>query len=265
MYRKIDIMEDRQSRFQAEQIRKSIRTFRDYSGDLLRSDLSTFADRLQALMYFCRTDAVFSTIHQQLVNNPNVDGNEWLQKQGETARLSGLRFPVDSDQRISLMYQLLAAGEENPENVIGRLPLWYPLSTNSVSAYIRAFAEGVMTPLFRELNYRLEEIEEKLPAKQGEMVSAASLQIIHIAAADLRNQTFNVHHSHNFQIGDHNSQTALNLTIGEMIQRIDASNAGASEKAEAKRLIAKVLENPIVKSVVGTLTESAIRALTSSS
>src|SRR5437867_12750039 len=88
--RKIDIVEDRQSRFQAEQIRKSIRTFRDYSGDLLRSDLSTFADRLQALMYFCRTDPVFATIHQQLVNNPNVDGNEWLQKQGETARLSGL-------------------------------------------------------------------------------------------------------------------------------------------------------------------------------
>src|SRR5437867_12420206 len=79
--RKIDIVEDRQLGFQAEQIRRSIRTFRDYSGDLLRSDLSTFSDRLQALMHFCRTDLVFSAIHRQLVDNPNVDGNDWLRIQ----------------------------------------------------------------------------------------------------------------------------------------------------------------------------------------
>src|SRR5947209_2056540 len=130
--------ENRRSDFEAAQIRKSIRTFRDSSGDLLRSDLSTFSDQLQALMYFCRTDPVFSTIHRQLVDNPHVDGNEWLRKQGEAARLSGLKFPVDPDERLSMMYQLLAAAEENPENLIGRLPLWYPLSTSCVSAYIRA-------------------------------------------------------------------------------------------------------------------------------
>ena len=249
--------------FQAAQIRKSIRTFRDSSGDLLRSDLSTFSDRLQALIYFCRTDPVFSTIHRQLVDNPNVDGEQWLRKQGETARLSGLRFPVDPDQRISLMYQLLAAGEENPEDLIGRLPLWYPLSTSSVSAYIHAFAEGVMTPLFRELDYRLQEIEEKLPAGRDEIVSVNSLQIIHIASADLRRQTFNIQGSQNFQIGDHNSQTAFDLTIGDLINRIDGSSASSQDKADAKNTIAKIFENPIVKSVLGTLTESTIRALTS--
>ncbi len=233
----------RELQFQTAQIRKSIRTFRDYSDDLLRSDLSTFTDRLQALMYFCRTDPVFSTIHRQLVDNPNVDGEQWLREQGETARLSGLRFPVDPDQRISLMYQLLAAGEENPENLIGRLPLWYPLSTSSVSAYIHAFAEGVMAPLFRELNYRLQEIEEKLPADRGEAVSATSLQIIHIESADFRSQTFNVQGSRNFQIGDQNSQTVFDVTIGDLVKRIDGSSASAQDKADAKDTIAKIFEN----------------------
>jgi hypothetical protein len=248
------------------QVARSIRTFRDSSGDLLRADLSTFADRLQALMHFCRTDIVFSKIHDQLINNPRVDGDKWFREyaNAESARLNGLKFPVDPEQRVSLMYQLLAAGEDNPENLIGQLPFWYQLSTNSVSAYINAFAAGVLTPLFRELNYRLEEIEERLPSDKHAFVKTASLQIFHVESANFnidRRQTITVRDSDHFEIGQEEYRTTINVAFGDLVQRIDASSASSKEKEKAKSLVAKIVENPVVRSIVGTLTEAGVRAL----
>jgi hypothetical protein len=221
---------------QATQVRKSIRTFKDYSGDLLASDSSTFADRVQVLMHFCRTDSVFSAIHRQLVDNPNVDGSDWLQKHANpyAARLNGLIFPVDADERISLMYQLLAAAEENPDVLISRLPFWYQRTDRSVTGYIHAFAEGVMAPLFRELDYRLEEIETKLPVDDTQTLDYRILQVITNSGSFT--QQIAQGRAINQNVGVNNE--ALQNLFSQLRAKMDESpTLSASQRSEAKKLI----------------------------
>ena len=215
-------------------------------------------------MHFCRTDSVFSIIHHQLVNNPDVDGNKWAAEYAnpKDARLNGLRFPVDPNQRLSLMYQLLAVGEEDPERIVGRLPFWYQLTTNSVSAYIHAFAEGVLSPLFRELGYRLDEIEENLPQQKTDTVSVNSLQIIHIKTESIVMQENEFTNSKNIQIGNQNVQDNrelnLKLTLEELIEQIDSANASPKVKQEAKNRFNKLLEHPLVSAIVGGATSALL-------
>jgi hypothetical protein len=244
----------------AGQIRRAIRTFRDYSGDLLNADSSSFADRLRMLIRFCESDAVFSTLHTQLINHPTADLNRWLSERGNPrdARLSGLVFPTDVEERISLQYQLLVAGANEPEYLIGRLHLWFYINHGRVSDYIGRFAQTILTPMFREIGYRLEDIEVQLPADRTTEVSLASLQIIHVETAHLnmnRTQTVNVQSSHGFQIGDHNSldnsTVNLNITLQQILDGIDGGPGSADEKAEAKNRFSKFLEHPLVCSIIG--------------
>lgn len=163
----------------AGEVRRSIRTFRDYSSDLVRSDFDTFADRLKLLIHFCESDSTFSSIHEQLMTNPRVDGAKWIAESLQKRGRMGLSFPVDTDDRISLMYQLLEAGADNPRWLIDHLGHWFSISARSVSLYIAAFSDAVMQPLFRELEYRLEDIETQLPTERDGEVSASLFQIIH--------------------------------------------------------------------------------------
>lgn len=99
--------------FSAGQVRRSIQRFQDSRDDLLSADMNTFDDRLNAFVYFCKNDPVFSIIHNQLINNPNIDFNRWYEeKLGTRSSMAGsanLEFPPEPDNRLSLMYQLLLA------------------------------------------------------------------------------------------------------------------------------------------------------------
>ena len=189
-------------------VRRSLRTFRDHADDLLRADWQMFGDGLNQLANFCRTDLVFSTIHDQLSNRATVDLNNWLNKNGRV-QLSGLRFPPDPDDRLSLQYQLIIDGAKHPGMLMKRAMVWFHRSGGDLSSYVRSFAEAIMRPLFRDLGYRLEEIEERLPSDRTEIVSAASLQIIHVESANVRidkHESFEFHNSKNVQVGSHNLQ-----------------------------------------------------------
>ena len=65
-------------------------------------------------------------------------------------------------------------------------------------------------------------------------------------------QTINIHSAQAVQIGDHNTQQ-ITATIQTLVQEIDASDASQAEKAEAKSLLQKFLEHPLVVSVVGAV------------
>ena len=244
----------------AGDVRRSIRTFRDLADDLLRADWPTFGDRVVQFANFCRTDQVFSQIHKQLESHPQVDGNAWLKSQGDV-RLSGLRFPVDPDQRLSLQYQLVIDGAENPDALITRT-LWWYCDGGDMSEGVRAFAEAIMRPLFRDLGYRLDDIEENLPEAKTDVVRSSQLQIIHISTESVVMQRNEFRNSKNIQIGNQNVQDNreinLKITLEELLQQIDSANASPKSKEGAKSRFNKLLEHPLVSAIVGGATSALL-------
>ncbi len=63
-------------------------------------------------------------------------------------------------------------------------------------------------------------------------------------------QTINISDSSNIQVGNNNSQ-AINNGIQALIKTINESSARQTEKEEAKSLIKKLLERPLVSTIVG--------------
>lgn len=70
----------------------------------------------------------------------------------------------------------------------------------------------------------------------------------------------NIHGSQGIQIGDHNVQS-LQLALGELVQRINDSDAPHEEREEAKNRLAAFLAHPLVSSVVGASLPAAIGLL----
>lgn len=63
-------------------------------------------------------------------------------------------------------------------------------------------------------------------------------------------QTINISNSSYVQVGDNNSQT-INSGVHALIKTINESTASQAEKDEAKSLLKKLLEHPLVSAVVG--------------
>lgn len=72
----------------------------------------------------------------------------------------------------------------------------------------------------------------------------------------VKNQTININGSHsNVQIGDHNRIEFRN-NIQNLISTIDKSGASEAEKEEAKNLLVKFLEHPLVNTLAGAAVSS---------
>ncbi|WP_329840716.1 hypothetical protein [Stenotrophomonas geniculata] len=71
-----------------------------------------------------------------------------------------------------------------------------------------------------------------------------------------RPHTINIQGSHSIQIGDHNTQNVVGA-VQTLTHAIDASSGTEDEKAEAKSRLAKLLEHPILASVLGGLAGAA--------
>ena len=70
-----------------------------------------------------------------------------------------------------------------------------------------------------------------------------------VAGSNIQIGTLNSHG--NTQIGDYNSQNVVNV-FNHLIEKIDASDASAEEKNEAKQLLSKFIAHPLVNTVLGT-------------
>lgn len=57
-------------------------------------------------------------------------------------------------------------------------------------------------------------------------------------------------HNGNIAVGNGNTQTA-NITIQELIDKIESSDASDTEKEEAKNLLGKFIEHPLVNTALG--------------
>jgi len=171
--------------FQAGKIRRSLRRFIDFAGDLSRADMNTFEDRLSLLMDYCQNDEVFRVIDQQLTSIEFVDFDAWYTDRKSTmggmVGSGQLSFPTNLDERLSLMYQLLRKINSEEVNFLDFTNTFFAVVDSRIDSHIYAFNEAIVEPLSRELGYRFEEIEESLPENQRDTVPLANIQIIHNA------------------------------------------------------------------------------------
>lgn len=74
-------------------------------------------------------------------------------------------------------------------------------------------------------------------------------------------QTINITGSSAFQIGNQNSMQ-ISDAFKSLIENIDKSDASEEEKKEAKGLLAKAVEHPLVSAVLGGLAQGVVAAIT---
>jgi hypothetical protein len=68
--------------------------------------------------------------------------------------------------------------------------------------------------------------------------------------------TYNITGSQGFQAGNQNTQNITD-SFNELIQRVESSSVSAKEKEEAKGLIKKTLDNPLVAAILGGVVSGA--------
>jgi hypothetical protein len=85
-------------------------------------------------------------------------------------------------------------------------------------------------------------------------ISAAGIDVVEGTATSRIaihvDKSINVSNSTDVQIGSRNKQT-LHVEIEHLVAAINGSQASAAEKAEAKSLLRKFLEHPLVSTIVG--------------
>ena len=174
-------MQSSEIQFTASQVRRSIVRFKDYGNDLARSNSGTLQDRLNLFLDFCEKDEVFSQISSQLkLIGKDINYEEWWKSITDIDNGS-LIFPTDEDQRIFIMFALLAdvQSDDSVNSAMGishRFNLSY--STN-VDQLIMSFHNTITTPLVRELGYKFGDMLDNLPEDNKARVLPATFQIFH--------------------------------------------------------------------------------------
>jgi hypothetical protein len=214
----------------AGKIRRSIDRFSDFSNDLLSSDMNTFEDRISMLISYAKSDEFFKDLHQQLTTNKSVNFDEWLSSLKETiggmVGSGNLSFPTDLEQRLSLMYQLLCKIESGDLDLLSFTSDFFAIGSSRIDEHIYSFNNAISEPLFRELGYRLQDIEDELPENNKIEVESPLFQIIHHAENVIQQNA----------IGSNNQQTASiqqeSSELGDLFTRLENELASLKNSHE---------------------------------
>jgi hypothetical protein len=243
------------------QVGRSIQRFGDYAQDLLRSDMNTFDNALNILLDFCETDPVFSSIHKQLQSVPEVDFDEWyegrLASGGSMVGSCDLTFPTDPEIRMSLMYELLRRIRDGRVDFVGFATSFFALGTTKITPYVQAFNDAVTRPLVRELNYRLEELNETLPSDRSVVVPQSSIQIIHRAQNVI----------HQSAIGTQIQQNATQVVNPELVRlfdRLDHALQSLEDYRERQQEYSEIVTSARELAMSESPKPSAVKALLTS-
>lgn len=71
-------------------------------------------------------------------------------------------------------------------------------------------------------------------------------------------QNINIHSTGPVQVGNHNTQNIID-SFNDLAQKIESSTATNSEKQEAKSLLSKLTNNPLVVSIIGAAAGSVFK------
>jgi len=145
-----------------KQVERAIRRFGDYADDVRNSTHRTFDAFFQVFMDFCETDEVIGYITRQLKSNENVDAKKWVEDCREQ-RAMVLMF--DEEDRIALFYKFMYGIFANQ---ISLQDFWISVFTgNRYDEMIYDFNQQIFEKFVRDINYRLEELEEKIKDKES--------------------------------------------------------------------------------------------------
>lgn len=146
--------------YRREDIEISFRKYADFSTDLINSDYGTFPNNLNQFIYFCENDSIMSFITKQLHNHPKVNFNEWFSQftSSGSSAVGSCKFmlPVDEDEKISLLYQLLLSIHGGEIKLHQFCIIAYGSGNMDEGTY--EFNEKITNKLVRELGYKLEAI-----------------------------------------------------------------------------------------------------------
>jgi hypothetical protein len=251
------------SQFKTRDVENSIQRFRDYSRDLIEANMNTFNDRLNKLIHFCKEDPVFSNIHDQLLDIETQNIEEWYEERvsqaGAMAGSASLDFPTALQQRTSLQYKLLLALQNETISFDKFTKKFFVISSNKINAYIREFISAIVEPLCRELEYKLQEIEEDLPDDNTRLVSSRAIQVFK-NEGDVIQQT---------AVGESNIQQAdqsglpseVECLFDELIQQINSEVEEKNDRKEALEVIETAKEEMKKSEPNQTIVQSLLNSL----
>ncbi len=167
--------------FESKEILTSFRKFRDYSSDLLSSNLTTFDNCLAIFIDFCENDKVMGFITTQLKRYDFVKWKQEFDKSGGSmAGSADLNFPLNEDDRLSLLYQILLKINAEEFNFLGFCSMAFYSRDGSFNGYIYEFNKAITRPLVRDLGYKLEEIKSGI--EEGQQIALENLVIFNAAS-----------------------------------------------------------------------------------
>lgn len=162
-------------------VKRSYERFRDYASDFINSDSDTFDDRLAMLINFFEHDEVLSVIHHQLLQFKGSKFDSWLADRKSTAvgmmGSGDLKFPKDIDERLALMYQLLYRINEGEVDVLNFSHDFFSSGSN-ITYTLQNFNRAISVPLFREIDYKFQDLMDDLPDNEKQDVNPAIIQFI---------------------------------------------------------------------------------------
>ncbi|MCS0352845.1 hypothetical protein ND920_14745 [Vibrio ordalii] len=215
----------------AGKIRRSIQRFYDYSRDLINADMNTFDDRLDLLISFCKDDDFFSKLDQQLIANPKAEFDSWYKAASSFDNRGSLSFPTNIDERLSIMYELLCRIKNKQIDLISFCSNNFVISSSRIDEYIYSFNDVVSEPLFRELGYRLEDIQDELPVDNTFEVASPILQIIHHAENVIQQNAFGNNNQQSAEI--HNSNDELTRLFIGLRNEVNSLSISPEDKADS--------------------------------
>src|SRR5690348_2129899 len=90
--------------YSREEVERSVHEFKNLSSDLMRAEYGNWRDSLTHFLDFCQDDPIMRLVVQPLIDNPNVNIDQWL---SDFAQDSQHGMPSDKEDRIALIFQLL--------------------------------------------------------------------------------------------------------------------------------------------------------------
>jgi len=169
------------------------------------------------------------------------------------------------------MYQLLCRISYKEIGYLSFCSNYLIVGTNKIDAHIYALNEVVSEPLFRELGYRLEDIEDELPSDNADEVSTSMFQIIHHADNVIQQNIIGDGNNQNASITNTNSELAQLFSdlkaeinsleipeeeIKENIESVTACEELATQESPKKSVVKRLLSTlPALGSVASIASE----------
>lgn len=249
----------------AGQVTRSVERFNDFGRALSRSDHANFENSLAIFLNFCKTDAVFSKIHDQLVDVPTEGFDEWFKRCSEKSLLT---LPLDEAERTGLLYEILRRINEKKPDVLNFAVHFFRSSGGRIDPMLSSFSEVITQPFLELVRYRLDEMIETLPGEPRSEVSPSMIQIFN--AHSIVNQSAmgsnisqsahqaNTEIERNFDalIDELKSCISDQIKLKDQLELVEAARAQATTAAPKRSVVSALLASlePIGKVVSITAT-----------